>query len=162
MIRFKKILVPVDFSPEAELALKWAVELATEQPGASVALINTPLPEFVGEGPYDVAPTMAPLREEARAKLETWRRRVPVDIPCSATVGLTDPADDIVAYAAQESVDAIVMTTKGRRGFARIVHPNLTEKVVRRASCPVIALHANDLAARLVGADYDHEGDRHA
>jgi nucleotide-binding universal stress UspA family protein len=50
-------------------------------------------------------------------------------------------ADSILALAEAQEVDLIVMGTHGRRGFDRLMVGSVTERVLRKASCPVLAVH---------------------
>jgi len=153
MLTFNRILVPVDFSDEAALAVSWANRFAADADRPTIVLMNVPLPQPVIAGPYDIPSTMEPLRDEARTRLDQWRTRIKAGIACETIVGHGDPADDIVSYCESNAVDLVVMTTKGRRGLNRLVHPNLSETIVRRSPCPVMVLHLNDRTARLGEAE---------
>jgi nucleotide-binding universal stress UspA family protein len=50
-------------------------------------------------------------------------------------------ADSILALSEAQEVDLIVMGTHGRRGFDRLMVGSVTERVLRKASCPVLAVH---------------------
>ena len=52
------------------------------------------------------------------------------------------PADAIVEYADEHDVDFISMGTHGRTGVSRYVAGSVTERVVRRAPCPVLTAKA--------------------
>jgi nucleotide-binding universal stress UspA family protein len=56
-------------------------------------------------------------------------------------VGQGVAADSILALAEAQKVDLIVMGTHGRRGFDRLMVGSVTERVLRKASCPVLAVH---------------------
>jgi len=45
-----------------------------------------------------------------------------------------------VLNAAQEEVDLIIMATEGRRGIVDALRGSVTDRVVRRAPCPVLAV----------------------
>ena len=51
------------------------------------------------------------------------------------------PSDEIVRYAKEHEIDVVVMGTHGRQGVARAVLGSVAERVVRRASCPVLTVH---------------------
>jgi nucleotide-binding universal stress UspA family protein len=51
------------------------------------------------------------------------------------------PHKRIVEKAAEEGADLIVMSTHGRSGLFHMLIGSVTEKVVRRASCPVLSIH---------------------
>lgn len=48
------------------------------------------------------------------------------------------PQKNIVEKAAEEGVDMIVMSTHGRTGLNHIIMGSVAEKVVARATCPVL------------------------
>jgi len=48
--------------------------------------------------------------------------------------------DAILAFASRNQIDLIVMGTHGRRGFDRLALGSVTEKVLPRARCPVLAV----------------------
>ncbi len=49
----------------------------------------------------------------------------------------------VTTLCSKHDVDLVVMATWGRHGLQRVVHPDVTEKVVRSAPCPVLVLHRN-------------------
>lgn len=51
-------------------------------------------------------------------------------------------AEDILRVAEEKNVDLIVMATHGRSGVRRLVLGSVTEKVVRAAACPVLAVRS--------------------
>jgi nucleotide-binding universal stress UspA family protein len=51
------------------------------------------------------------------------------------------PADIILKTVEDEGVDLIVMGTSGKHGLDRFLLGSVTEKVVRSANCPVLAVH---------------------
>ena len=55
-------------------------------------------------------------------------------------VGVGTPYKRIVEKAQQEGIDMIVMSTHGRTGLAHMLIGSVTERVLRRAPCPIIAV----------------------
>ena len=53
---------------------------------------------------------------------------------------VTDIAHLILSLAEKRTIDLIVMGTHGLRGIDRLVMGSVTEKVLRRAPCPVLAV----------------------
>jgi nucleotide-binding universal stress UspA family protein len=51
-----------------------------------------------------------------------------------------DVAEKITQYAQAHNIDLIVMATHGRGGLAHVWLGSITEKVIRSAPCPVLAL----------------------
>ncbi|MFB6150416.1 MAG: universal stress protein [Haloarculaceae archaeon] len=61
-----------------------------------------------------------------------------VDVAAGVRRGF--PAEEILAYARENDVDVIVMGTHGRRGIERYLLGSTTERVLRRAPVPVVAV----------------------
>ena len=76
--------------------------------------------------------------DRARATLQTFL--APVEAAGIATHALVEEgntADHILAVAERMPADLIVMGTHGLRGFERWLLGSVTERVLRRAACPV-------------------------
>jgi len=57
-------------------------------------------------------------------------------------------ADSILSMAQARKADVIVMGTHGRRGYDRLMLGSVTDRVMRKASCPVLVVsHARDAAS---------------
>lgn len=50
------------------------------------------------------------------------------------------PVLEISDAARQKKADALVISTEGRKGFKRLLHPSLTEALISESPCPVIVL----------------------
>jgi nucleotide-binding universal stress UspA family protein len=50
------------------------------------------------------------------------------------------PSDEVVSFAEENGADLIVVGTHGRRGLLGLIRGSVTESVVRRAPCPVLAV----------------------
>ena len=141
------ILVPIDFSVCSENALDYACMLAGKL-GSTIHLVHV-----VGAGlpELGVAISDERLREESeqrRANLDRLAdpRRVLAAI-ATTTVVFGDPRDEILAAAKRLDADVIVMGTHGRRGLSRAVLGSVTESVLRRAECPVVAVRTKKAGA---------------
>ena len=142
-----RILVPVDFSPYSEFALRYATALASRL-GASVELLHV-VEDPIATGAWgseisipDVSELRKNLIAEAERRLERYCAvaegpRVPV----VTTVRMGQPAHTITEYAQAGGADLIVMGTHGRSGLAHLVMGSVAERVVRHALCPVLTLH---------------------
>ncbi len=147
-VRIKRILVPFDFSEQAEHALDFAQRLAPTFGSSVEALYVVP---FIPNAAVSVSelgalPVAAPSREEvvkeAKGRLhdtlasEDERHRY-----LRKTVEVGDPRAQILAHAEAEKVDLIVMGTHGRTGASRLLLGSVAERVVREATCPVLTVH---------------------
>jgi nucleotide-binding universal stress UspA family protein len=147
-VRIKRILVPFDFGEPAEHALAFAQKLAPSF-GASVEVLYVvpylpnaalPLPEL-GAIPM-AAYAVEEMATDAEARLhEALSVEDTLYRYLRKTVKVGDPRAQILAHAAQEGVDLIVMGTHGRTGATRLLLGSVTERVVREAACPVLTVH---------------------
>ncbi|WAC13472.1 universal stress protein [Dyadobacter pollutisoli] len=128
----QKILVPCDFSMSALLGLEFAVELAHATSGAIIVLSVTSQP------PEDEGP---PVSERYREDFENFVIGVsqPVHIQQQIRFGRLLPAvSDVII---EESVDLIVMGTRGSRGWDSTFIGSNVERILRRSPVPVFAVN---------------------
>ncbi len=140
----RRILCPTDFSAYSERSLRQAVALARWF-GAEVDVLHVVhyvLP--AGEGlPYFPAPKSADssLLCQARDDLAQFVQPVlhePVVVQMRLREG--PPWREIDACARELPADLIVMGTHGRAGFEHLVLGSVTEKLLRRAPCPILTV----------------------
>jgi nucleotide-binding universal stress UspA family protein len=129
---FTKLLVPLDGTPEAAVAVLPALTLARAT-GASVHLIRVSR-AALGVPPVDEA-------AEAELGLERVAAELAADgVAVGTQVRRGDPAEEIVAEARQRDADLIVMATHGRAGLGRAVIGSVAERVLAHAPVPVLVL----------------------
>jgi nucleotide-binding universal stress UspA family protein len=140
--RLNCILVPTDFSETADTALAYAKDLATRF-GASLHLVHVFTdPYAVAAGAPEVYGPVSPdVRERAK---EEVRERLLERLDASEESrfrgsrgivrGLIAP--QIVAYAASQDIDLIVMGTHGRRGVAHLRPPTSSGRTSRSGNEP--------------------------
>ncbi len=145
MIRVSKILVPVDFSEFCRHALRYGGELARRFE-AELTLLHVvediyPMVADPGVmlGPaVDFVADMRQSAEKGLQKLveEEWSQGL--NVVQRVTVGV--PFLEIVRYAKEQQIDLIVITTHGRSGLAHVLMGSVAEKIVRKATCPVLTV----------------------
>jgi nucleotide-binding universal stress UspA family protein len=147
---FKKILVALDGSSTANLALKEAVTLAKEG-GSKVrgvfvvdAYHVTPEVEFI-----TVQEVIDSMRSEAASILAKAQKKFDVvGIKADTKVLETDATDGRIAEAiAREAKDwsanLIIVGTHGRRGLSHLLLGSVAESIVRVATKPVLLIRGN-------------------
>jgi nucleotide-binding universal stress UspA family protein len=138
----KVMLVPIDFSANAEQALDYACAFA-EKLGSTVHLVHavaTPPSALQVALTEDILENLVKEHHEALEKLA--RARKGVASFGKATVEVGDPRDTIVEAAKAVRADLIVMGTHGRRGLSRVMMGSVAEDVIRHAPCPVLTVRA--------------------
>jgi len=143
---YKKILVPLDGSEVAEIALPHALNLVKQSHGElillSVVQALTPMvtPDMVA---IDTEPIIEQMEAQAEAYLAHLLQKLEPEVHAKKViVRETSVADAIVNYATQSGVDLIVMSTHGRSGISRWVYGSVAERVLRAAHCPVLLIRA--------------------
>jgi nucleotide-binding universal stress UspA family protein len=145
MIEVRRILCPVDFSDCSRHALTHAVAIAkwykstvttfyacAPVPISAYATVAPMMPSSLvaGENLNDVRAAMNELATTAAA----------ANVPIEIAIGEGPAAKEIVAKAADDKSDLIVIGTHGRSGFDRLMLGSVTEKVLRKAGCPVLTV----------------------
>jgi nucleotide-binding universal stress UspA family protein len=146
-VRIERILCPTDFSEFSLRALKRAVNLASWFEARVTALHVMPRTPWALPGDaYGTYVTMAAdlsrARQEEEAK-ELARFIEPFlgeGAPIETTLVEGDPWREIQAAAEALPADLVVMGTHGRSGFEHLLLGSVTEKVLRRAPCPVFTV----------------------
>jgi nucleotide-binding universal stress UspA family protein len=144
---FKRLLVPLDGSKLAEIALPYAEELAIHL-GSEVILINVRMPSEDLDNPEHkvyigkLVATVEQNVKKSRALPPGEIVKVASDIIGSSGL-LTHPAEQILDYAEKENISLIVMATHGRTGIRRWMLGSTANKVARASKCPVMLIRAN-------------------
>jgi nucleotide-binding universal stress UspA family protein len=150
MIEIKKILCPIDFSAHSRRALDHAVTIARWYESTVTVLHVYPIPPVAAFGLESPAPGGAVLTAEGREQLTkaiasfieaSKEPDIPIEIAIGQTAGST--ANEILNQASTMGTDLLVMGTHGRSGFDRLVLGSVTEKVLRKAECPVLTVPAH-------------------
>lgn len=109
--------------------------------------------------------TLLHVSQKQVAPTETWmlladraakhlRRLLPADVKDGCTpkirVEFGDVASEILSVAREEKADLIVMGVREHGGFADHAPWHTLSKVIRKASCPVLAVRGNLLAGKLL------------
>jgi nucleotide-binding universal stress UspA family protein len=139
---WRRLLVPLDFSPTSLGALQVAVPLA-RQSGAQLLLLNVVEPNPYPTGMDGGILTMpdAVMARNARAHLPRVAKRwVPESVHVTSLVGQGRAASVIVDTAEEKGVDLIVLSTHGHAGLERLLMGSTAEQVVRHAQCPVLVV----------------------
>ena len=139
---FAHVLCPVDFSDTSMHGVDHAMAIAGWS-GARLTLLAV-RPAWTAHAPDlsvpDSATSAADVRR-AQAQMDACvqlARRA--GLPTDALIDIGRPEADIVNRAASLHADLIVMGTHGTSGFDRLVLGSVTEKVLRRATCPVLTV----------------------
>lgn len=168
----KKVLVGCDFSPDSKLAFEYGLSLAQEfqaelflthviKPTEYIEMKST---EYLNAVPvdYDLWRTkdyiemQKKVTEENREKINQLRIRLekqlyfmlPEDckIWCTPHITLLDgePYKEMIKYAKEQEVDLIILGIRGHTLWEKLMVGSTTDRVIRHAPCPVLAVRQMD------------------
>ena len=140
-MRYSRVLVATDFTPEARNALEHARDLVQAAGGRIVLMTALDAPDpmtLVGGGIR--SPTDLPsAREAAEERLRAEARAAGVGQALdSVLVFDRDPEDEILRAAEQTGADLIVVGTRGYRGMTRWLVGSVSETVAKESPVPVL------------------------
>jgi nucleotide-binding universal stress UspA family protein len=135
----RNVLVPVDGSDLAELAVPSALELARLFEARAILL------RVLEESREGDAAEVRDAEEHLDAVARTFERR---GIETFALVQKGEPVEEILKAVRFHHADLIVMTTHGRSGLSRLVTGSVTEQVLRRATVPLLVVRAEKARRR--------------
>jgi universal stress protein A len=145
---FNKLLVPVDFAPHSEEAVRAAADLARRY-SASLTLLHVyePVTYILPEGYVLFTP------EQLNTITTELQRRLDKAAADARSAGAEavatrlvqgSPSAEIVSSQQVDGYDLIVLGTHGRTGISHMLLGSVAEKVVRGAHCPVLIVRAPD------------------
>ena len=140
MPRLKSILCPIDFSEFSVKAYDYAQSLAWHYKAELLAQhVLYSFPAFYTDAAYKEI--CRKLRTDALRKLREFAKRharAKIQPQCVVQEGIA--TDLILSFAEAQAVNLIVMGTHGLRGIDRLMLGSVTERVLRKARCPVLAV----------------------
>jgi nucleotide-binding universal stress UspA family protein len=151
----KNILIPTDFSKEADYALDFAIEMAKstqiklhllhviESPSAYEGSFNVE-GEVAHDGPAEEIVFTKALVAQARKKMEILKAKViAAKVHGHSHMQMGNPFRSVLDMVDEHKMDMIIMGTKGSHGIDEVMVGSNTEKVVRNATVPVLAIKAD-------------------
>ena len=144
MIKLRKVLVPTDFSESARHALTYGTSFAREYEaeltllhvvenltvGYASDLFPVPMQEVFQEISGYAKTELAKLGAQAREK----------NVSVVEHVAQGKPSAEIIRFARETEIDMIVLGTHGKGMLDQALFGSTTERVVRRAPCPVLTV----------------------
>lgn len=156
---YEKVLVPLDGSALAELALLHAGEIARGS-GAEILILQSiylpmtavPEPVLLAEGKMleEAAKTTLEYLDRIGGQLREGGHRV------RTMVDERPPTEAILHVADRENVDLIVMSTHGRSGLSRLMMGSIAESVLRNTRRTVMLVKPERYGASARATDDKH------
>lgn len=152
MIEIKRILCPIDFSDFSQRAVDHAVAIARWYE-STVTLLHVRALVPIAPAVPEMLPAMALTAEDRDELLAALGRYVPAEagVTIEREVVEGHAATEIVALARALPSDLVILGTHGRSGFERLLLGSVTERVLRKAPCPVLSVPRQTGPATPVG-----------
>jgi nucleotide-binding universal stress UspA family protein/enoyl-CoA hydratase/carnithine racemase len=156
----KNILVPIDFSPASDRALKLAGALAGPFEAAiHLFHVRTSIdnPVVSPEDLDEVERILALSDATTQKTLEKAAQGIDAPTHCHVQRGAS-PADAIIEAISAHACDLVVMGTNGRRGLKGLLVGSVAKEVVHRSPVPVLTARADtdrDFPPRTILVAYD-------
>ena len=149
----KTILVGIDYSEYSREAARYAIYLARTVKARLVFLYVVEQHAYLGSGlgpfhPAAVRDFVAQQEDFERNSLETIQHFVGEfdleGIEAEYCTMSGQPQSEIIRMARERQADLIVVGSHGRTGLSQLLIGSVAEKVVRKASCPVLTVKLTD------------------
>ena len=142
MISLKKILCPIDHSDCSKEALKYAVSFAMKDEAKLLLLHIIDIRSFNdGLEAMSIQIPDEETLEQLRVKLlNCIPEEIRDDMDVEALVVQGIPFAEIIGTAKEKDIDMIVIGSHGRTGISHMMLGSVSEKVVRKAPCPVLTV----------------------
>jgi nucleotide-binding universal stress UspA family protein len=164
-----KILVPFDFSEQAQNALNFSTAIAAKFDNVHIEVLHVmeiPASSTMGTmGGGEMMPDMEnqiffiELMNRRKIQIEELKAKyADSDFTFSANIKLGNAFKEISESINEENPDLVIMGSKGSSGVEEVLIGSNTEKVVRTATCPVItiksAVDPKDLKKIVFASDF--------
>lgn len=150
---FKRILVGVDGSEKSLEAAAYAISLAEQCKSELLLIVNIlPIePWYHGEYPYEWGKPeiLEEVYEKEKQEMQNILNKIKdkadkLNLNSKADVEMTprttNPSVALVIYSENNNVDVIVIGTRGRTGFKKMLLGSVASGVVTYAHCPVLVI----------------------
>jgi len=133
---YERILVPLDGSESAQLALPYAEKLAGRL-GSRITFIY--VIESADDKQYQMHQLdLQKIVEATKSGIEVYLdERGGKEVKVDAVILTGNPAEEIVNYSDKENIGLIVMSTHGRSGIKRWAMGSVADKVLRATAKPL-------------------------
>jgi nucleotide-binding universal stress UspA family protein len=143
-ITLKNILFATDFSPSADLAAPIAVQIA-QRYGAKVYGIHVNrFDDYTATVPNAWAAMAEAAERESKEQAQRLNKQLE-GVEHEAVIGEGNTWAVISDVIEKKEIDLVVLGTRGRTGFGKVLLGSVAEQILRQCSCPVLTVgpHVN-------------------
>ena len=155
-IMFHDILVAIDGSPEADLALTHAIDLAESEHTRLTLLTGVQRPAsiaYTGLVGLPLAELESDARSQAEAVLRRARDRVPGDLPVTTIMTAEPIRPAVIEQVRRGRHDLIVMGSRGRGAARAALLGSVSHYILNHSPVPVLIVHPADATPSIAPAD---------
>ncbi|CAM3261310.1 universal stress protein [Aequorivita lipolytica] len=160
----KRILVPTDFSEQAENALKVALKIANKHNSEIFVLhsMEMPLHLATSSDSGSLPESLFFIKLAEKRFIDLRQKPYLNGITLNEAIGHNEIYEDIEEACKKNNIDLIVMGSNGASGFKEMFVGSNTEKVVRTSKIPVLVIKNNhqefDIKDFVFATDFSEEG----
>jgi len=149
MKEYNTILVPTDFSPCSDKALEYGKDLSKRfNAQLHILYVVEPIETFATINGVEQSVYIDMIREvhtsatERMARLQSDLSGFGYNVICNVREGR--PSETILEYSKANNMSMICLATHGRSGLNHLLLGSTTEKILRKAECPVFVVRATE------------------
>lgn len=153
MPRLERILCPVDLSDASRRALDYALALGRHHGAAVMVVQVVDLRGWAGAQVEGLDAVVGDTQSSLEEQLGWWvAKGLGGGAGATTEVREGPVVPGILAAASESNADLVVMGSHGRSGFERLALGSVAEKVLRKATCPVLVVPSREDAVVRAGA----------
>ena len=142
-MQIKQILVPTDFSENAQHAVEYAIDLA-KHCSAKLHLLHTPvIPTYLlMDLSYSPGPeAVTRILNDAQDALDAQAKAIAgAGVEHFTAIREGTVHEVIRDYAKEHDVDLVIVGTHGRTGVSKLMYGSVTERVIKTVHTPIIVV----------------------
>lgn len=138
-ITFKNILFATDFSPAADVAAPFAIQIARSYGAKVCGLHVNAMNDYMAAAPEAWAAMSEAMERENREDKQRLERQLE-GIEHEAVIGLGNPWEAVANSIREKEIDLVVVGTRGRTGLGKALLGSIAEQILRHAPCPVLTV----------------------
>ena len=143
---FQNILVAIDGSPDADEALKQAIDLAESEHARLTlfsSLVTPPAAAYIGTGGGMAATIAADAEAETQAILRTAVDLVPDHVSVSTVLSSAPVRPALIGQIKDGAHDLVVMGSRGRGALRSVLLGSVSHYVLHHSPVPVLIVHSD-------------------
>ena len=149
-LSIRKILVTIDGSENSKKATDYAISLAEKYNAQLIILyvlyseLGFAYSNLLGvTTPKAIKDAIAKQKDDVRKWFDEIKDKVKntnIHVTDKIILSASSIVGEIIGFADKENVDMIILGTKGRTGFKKLLLGSVAEGVVTHSSCPVMVV----------------------